>query len=58
MGPLDNLWAIVSVPDNVPIVFMLVLVAYFVRLAFREARRNDRLLEDGRRDELLRSMEE
>jgi len=26
MGPLANFWAIVSVPDNIPIVFMLLLV--------------------------------
>ncbi len=58
MGPLDNLWAIASVPDNVPIVFMLALVAYFARLAFAEARRNDRLVGEGRRDELVRRMEE
>ena len=29
MGPLANFWAIVSVPDNIPIVFMLLLVGYF-----------------------------
>jgi hypothetical protein len=58
MGPLDNLWAIVSVPDNVPILFMLALVAIFTRLAFVQARRNDRLVREGRREVLRRAMEE
>ena len=38
MGALLNFWAIVSVPDNIPIVFMLVLVGYFTYLSFDEAR--------------------
>ena len=58
MGPLQNFWAIVSVPDNIPIVFMLVLVAYFTILSFTEARRNDRLIREGRKDQVLRRMQD
>jgi hypothetical protein len=58
MGPLDNLWAIVSLPDNIPIVFMLALVAYFTWLSFAEARKNDRLAAEGRKDEILRRMQD
>jgi len=58
MGPLQNFWAIVSVPDNIPIVFMLVLVAYFTWLSFTEARRNDRLIREGRKDQVLRRMQD
>ncbi len=58
MGPLDNVWAIVSLPDNIPIVFMLVLVGYFTWLSFREARKNDRLIREGRKDHVLRSMQD
>jgi hypothetical protein len=58
MGPLDNLWAILSLPDNIPIVLMLGLVAYFTRVSFKEARRNDRLAREGRRDEILRAMQD
>ncbi len=58
MGPLDHVWAIVSVPDNIPIVLMLGLVAWLVRLAFREARANDRLAREGRPEEIARRMQE
>ena len=58
MGPLQNFWAIVSVPDNIPIVFMLVLVFYFTWLSFTEARRNDRLIREGRKDQVLRRMQD
>src|SRR5437588_863605 len=36
MGPLANFWAIVSVPDNIPIVFMLLLVGFFTYLSSEE----------------------
>ena len=58
MGPLQNFWAIVSVPDNIPIVFMLVLVGYFTWLSFTEARKNDRLIAEGRKDQVLRRMQD
>lgn len=58
MGPLDNFWAIVSLPDNIPIVFMLAIVAYFTWVSFREAKKNDRLIGDGRREDVLKSMQE
>jgi len=57
MGPLQNFWAIVSVPDNIPIVFMLVLVGYFTWLSFTEARKFDRLIREGRKDQVLRRMQ-
>jgi hypothetical protein len=40
---LQNLWGIVSKPDNVPILGLLLLVAFFTWLAFRMALQNDRL---------------
>lgn len=58
MGPLDNLWAIVSLPDNIPIVFMLALVGYFTWLALSEAKANDRLVREGRRGEVLKRMQD
>ncbi len=58
MGPLDNFWAIVSLPDNIPIVFMLALVGYFTHLSFREARKHDRLIRDGQKERILRAMQE
>ena len=58
MGPLQNFWAIISVPDNIPIVFMLVLVGYFTWLSFTEARKNDRLIGEGRKEQVLRRMQD
>ena len=53
----ENLWLIASKGDNIPIVFMLPIVAFFVGWAFREAGRNDRLIEEGKRDEILKDMQ-
>jgi len=58
MGRLLNFWAIVSVPDNIPIVFMLLLVGYFTYLSFSEAPKNDRLIREGRKEQILRRMQE
>ena len=58
MGRLLNFWAIVSVPDNIPIVFMLCLVGYFTWLSFTEARKNDRLIGEGRKEHVLRRMQD
>src|SRR5947199_2005161 len=40
----DQLWKIVSAPDNVPIVAMLFLVPFFTWLGIRQAVVNDRLI--------------
>ena len=58
MGPLQNFWAIISVPDNIPILFMLVLVGFFTWLSFYEAGKNDRLIREGRKDQILRRMQD
>ncbi len=39
----QNIWSIVSKPDNVPIVGMVALVAFYTTVALRLAVRNDRL---------------
>ena len=54
---LDHFLHILLLPDNIPIVGMLVLVFFFTWLAFREARKNDALIEEGRRDEILKEMQ-
>jgi len=40
---LHNFWLILSKPDNVPIVLMIILVSFYSWLAYKQARRNDRL---------------
>ena len=54
----QNIWEIVSKPDNIPIVFMLVLVVYFTWLSFTEGRKNDRLIGEGRKEQVLRRMQD
>ena len=45
-------------PDNIPIVGLMLLVFFFTWLSFREARKNDQLIEEGRADEVLKEMQE
>ena len=39
---LENFWLIVSKPDNIPIVMMVLLVGFSTWLSFSEAGKNDR----------------
>lgn len=55
---LDQFLTILTLPDNIPIVGMLVLVFFFTYLGFREGRKNDQLLAKGRADDILRKMQE
>ena len=41
---MGQLWEIVSLPDNLPIVFLLVLVPFFLWYGLRQAFANDRLI--------------
>jgi hypothetical protein len=50
----DHFIHILLLPDNIPIVGMLVLVFFFTWLAFREARKNDEMMDEGRRDDILK----
>lgn len=45
-------------PDNIPIVGMMVLVLYFTYLGFREGRKNDELIQQNRGDEVLKEMQD
>ncbi|RMF63965.1 MAG: cytochrome C, partial [Calditrichaeota bacterium] len=49
---MENLLAILSKPDNIPIVMMILLVGFFTWLAMREASRNDALISAGRYGDL------
>ncbi len=57
---MEAFWQFVDIlvkPDNIPIVFMMVLVLFFTWLGFKQALRNDRLAEQGREDEILKEMQ-
>jgi hypothetical protein len=53
----DQFVEILTKPDNIPIAGMMFLVLFFTYVAFREARRNDELIEQGRKDEIPRDMQ-
>jgi hypothetical protein len=55
---LQNLGLILTKPDNVPIVIMIVMFAFFTYLAVRDAMRNDRLTKAGRKQDILKTMQE
>ena len=57
MAALLQFLDILLKPDNIPIAGMLLLVFFFTWVAFRQALRNDRLIEQGRQDEILKEMQ-
>jgi len=57
MEALHQFLQILTKPDNIPIVFMLVLVLFFTWVGLKQALRNDRLIEEGRMDDVLREMQ-
>ena len=53
---LQNFLAIVTKPDNIPIVGMLILVIFFSWIGLRQAFRNDKLVEQGKEDQIPNEM--
>lgn len=53
---MDAFVEILSKPDNLPIVGMVVALAFLLGVWARQARRNDRLLRAGRADEIAKEM--
>lgn len=53
---LQNFLAIVTKPDNIPIVGMLILVIFFSWVGLRQAFKNDKLVEQGKEDEIPNEM--
>jgi hypothetical protein len=53
---LQNFLAIVTKPDNIPIVGMLILVIFFSWIGLREAFKNDKLVEQGKEDQIPNEM--
>lgn len=53
---LQNFLEIVTKPDNIPIAGMLLLVLFFSWLALKQAFRNDKLIKEGKKDEIPEEM--
>ena len=53
---LQNFLAILTKPDNIPIVGMLILVIFFSWIGLRQAFKNDQLVEQGKEDQIPNEM--
>ena len=53
----DNFKLILLKPDNIPILGMLFVVAFFIGWGLKEGRRNDKLIEKGERDKIRKDMQ-
>ncbi len=52
----QNFLEIVTKPDNIPIVGMLLLVLFFTWVGLRQGLKNDRLREEGKKNEIINKM--
>jgi len=52
----QNFLEIVTKPDNIPILGMLLLVLFFTWVGLRQGLKNDRLREEGKKDEIINKM--
>ena len=55
---MEHFIAIVTKGDNIPIVGLLIAVIYLTWVALSEARKNDRLIKDGRKEDVAKRMQE
>ncbi|MBI4490714.1 MAG: hypothetical protein HY694_16645 [Deltaproteobacteria bacterium] len=53
---LQNFLAILTKPDNIPIAGMLLLVLFFTWIGLRQAFKNDKLTEEGKKHEIPNEM--
>ena len=51
-----NFLEILTKPDNIPIAGLLLLVIFFSWLGLREAFKNDKLIEQGKKDDVIKEM--
>lgn len=51
-----NFLEILTKPDNIPIVGMLLLILFFTWIGLRQAFKNDRLIEEGKKDQVPEEM--
>ena len=55
---LENLGLILTKPDNVPILIMSVTFTFFTYMALRDGLKHDRLIKEGRKQDILKAMQE
>jgi hypothetical protein len=55
-GTMDHFWEILTKADNLPIAGMLLAVIFCLWVAFRQALKHDRLIAQGKKDEVYSEM--
>ena len=53
---MEQFCSVISLPDNVPIAGMLVAVLFCLGVALKQAFKHDRLIAEGRKDEIYDEM--
>jgi hypothetical protein len=48
---------IISKPDNMPVAGALLLVVFFTWVSMRQALRHDRLIREGKKDQIIEEMQ-
>ncbi|MEE9145385.1 MAG: hypothetical protein V3U06_11525 [Candidatus Binatia bacterium] len=56
LSGLENFILILTKPDNIPIVGMLLLIFFFTWLGLKQGFKNDKLIEEGKEDEISKEM--
>ena len=54
----ENLGLILTKPDNVPILIMIVVFTFYTYMALRDGFKHDRLISQGRKQDILKAMQE
>jgi hypothetical protein len=55
-GGMEHFWEILTKPDNLPIVGMLFAVIFCLWVAFRQALKHDRLIAQGKKEDVYGEM--
>ena len=55
---MENFLIILTKPDNIPIVGMLLAVFFCLWLCLKQALRNDKLISEGKKDQISKEMSE
>lgn len=45
---MENVWAIITKPDNIPIVGLILLLFFFTFITFKQAFENDKRMKQGK----------
>ena len=53
---MEHFWELLTKSDNLPIAGMLLAVIFCLWVAFRQALRNDKLIKEGRKDDIYSEM--